>query len=218
MFERIAPLDPGRDQRFLDRGIAVVGLPEPVLAQTVRRCRRACRTRARERAVRSACRSRSVASLNALPAPLASAIGCATQAFVRPLRAADERADMLGNEAGDGSAALRAHADAIAAIESDLAPFIERFQLTRTARAPARCHCAAPHAGSNRRSRRERRLPMRALGGDAARANAVLLLAAAIDGRPQRRRSPAKRRCRPRHRRAARRAPAAPLRSPQRRR
>ena len=34
MFERIAPLDPGRDQRFLDRGIAVVGLPEPVLAQT----------------------------------------------------------------------------------------------------------------------------------------------------------------------------------------
>ena len=34
LFARIAPLDPGRDQRFLDRGIAVVGLPDPVLPAT----------------------------------------------------------------------------------------------------------------------------------------------------------------------------------------
>ena len=31
LFDRIAPLASGRDQRFLDRGIAVAGLPAAVL-------------------------------------------------------------------------------------------------------------------------------------------------------------------------------------------
>ena len=34
LFARIAPLDPGRDQRFLDRGLAVAGLPDPVVPAT----------------------------------------------------------------------------------------------------------------------------------------------------------------------------------------
>ena len=37
LFARVAQLDPGRDQRFLDRGIAVAGLPASVLPAMCRR-------------------------------------------------------------------------------------------------------------------------------------------------------------------------------------
>ena len=181
LFARVASLDPGRDQRFLDRGIAVVGLPEPVLSST---CDAVASLAAADLAS-ALCATRAAATparpLTALPAPLAAAIGRATEAFVRPLRAADERARALGSEAEDGSAELREHADAIAAIESDLAPFIERFQLSQGASAgPLPLRCAARWIESSFASR----------AGDAAdaataraRANAVLLLAAALDGR-----------------------------------
>jgi cell division protein FtsW (lipid II flippase) len=181
LFARVALLDPGRDQRFLDRGIAVVGLPGPVLAPT---CDAAgalaapdlaetlCGTRAPTKPARP---------LTALPAPLATAIDRATQAFVRPLHAADERARALGSEAEDGSAALREHADAIAAIESDLAPFIERFQLNQDASAgPLPLRCAGRWVESSFATRAAATASATA---ERARANAVLLLAAALDGR-----------------------------------
>ncbi|HEY2187436.1 MAG TPA: hypothetical protein VGH48_02620, partial [Caldimonas sp.] len=183
LFARIATLDPGRDSRFLDRGIAVAGLPEPVLAQTCN----AVAALASPDLGAALCSRRSTSAsprpLASLPAPLASALGQATQAFVRPLHAADERARALGSEAESGGAALRDDGDAVAAIESDLAPFVERFQLTRGASAgPLPLRCTARWVDSS--------LATRAPGGQAqdaaaesARANAVLLLAAALDGR-----------------------------------
>jgi len=183
LFARIAPLDPGRDQRFLDRGIAVVGLPDPVLPAT---CDAVAALAATD--VASAlCRARRNAAptrkLDAMPAPLAVAIGRATEAFARPLRAADERARSLTGEDGDGDAAVRERADAIAAIESDVAPFVERFQLTQGAGAgPLPLRCAARWIESSFAAR-PARTDAASADGERARANAVLLLAAAIDGR-----------------------------------
>ena len=174
LFGRIAALDPGRDQRFLDRGLAVAGLPEPVLPSTCAVVAPlATADLARALCGRTATRPAS-ATIEALPAALAAALVRTGEAFVRPLRRADARARALGH---DGSDAVRATADAVAAIESDLAPFVARYQLTQGAQAgPLPLRCAARWVESSLAGR----------GADAdqaARANAVLLLAAALDGR-----------------------------------
>ena len=183
LFARIAPLDPGRDQRFLDRGIAVVGLPDPVLPAT---CDEVAALAAADVASALCGRrhgSSSTRRLDPMPAPLALAIGRATQAFAQPLRAAEERARSLGSDGGDSDAAVREHADAIAAIESDLAPFVERFQVGQGAAAgPVPLRCAARWVESSFATRpAEADTPIADL--ERPRANAVLLLAAALDGR-----------------------------------
>ncbi|HEX4234835.1 MAG TPA: hypothetical protein VH041_11050 [Caldimonas sp.] len=184
LFVRVATLDPGRDQRFLDRGIAVAGLPAPVLEQT---CDAVAPLAAADLAT-ALCGSRAAAAsshpLASLPGPLAIAIGRATQAFVRPLQAADERARTFGNEAENGSAALREDADAVAAIESDLAPFIERFQLTQGASVgPLPLRCAARWVESSLAAQAAPGGQVLGAAAERARADAVLLLAAALDGR-----------------------------------
>ncbi|MGZ8259668.1 MAG: hypothetical protein ACXWUL_03845, partial [Caldimonas sp.] len=84
LFDRVAALDPGRDQRFLDRGLAVDGLPAPVLAAT---CDAVAALATPELAA-ALCDPRGAkpaARLSgALPAPLATAIARAREAFVRP--------------------------------------------------------------------------------------------------------------------------------------
>jgi hypothetical protein len=104
---------------------------------------------------------------------IGDALARATQIFVAPLTRANERLEALRQRQREGDD-VRAIADAVAAIEADLQPFVERFQLGGDTGGP-------------------RPLGLRdALGrGDArgageappARANGVLLLAAALDGR-----------------------------------
>jgi len=180
LFARIAPLDPGRDQRFLDRGIAVVGLPDPVLPATCDAVAALAATDVAGALCGSRRASASTRKLDAMPAPLALAIARATEAFARPLRAADERARSLGSADGDGDAAVRERADAVAAIESDVAPFVERFQLAEGA-GPLPLRCAARWVESSLASPARADAPT--ADAERARANAVLLLAAALDGR-----------------------------------
>ena len=113
LFERVAQLDAG---------------PRPALPRSRHRGRRLARTRAagdvrqRRRARRGARRDgvvreragrRATRLPSALPADLAQAIARATEAFVRPLRAADERARALARSDESGGA-LREHGDAVA--------------------------------------------------------------------------------------------------------
>ena len=101
----------------------------------------------------------------------------------RPRRPGPARATESGQRAACAAlrqqqregAELRAIADAIAAIEADLQPFVERFQLTGAdAAGPRPLGCAARWAEA----------ALAAPGAPtAARANGVLLLAAALDGR-----------------------------------
>ncbi len=184
LFARIAELDPGRDQRFLDRGIAVVGLPAPVLPATCD----AVAGLAEAQVATALCgggSSRRAARLQgALPDELAQAIARASEAFVQPLRAAEARARALDSEAKDGGAALREQGDAVAGIEADLAPYIERFQLTQGAAAgPLPLRCAARWVEGALAARAPPSDAAEAASIDGARANAVLLLAAALDGR-----------------------------------
>jgi len=181
-FERVAQLGgAGRDQRFLDRGILVVGLPDPVVPA-------ACDSvgaLAEARVADPLCGSRRHAVARAptqVPSAVAQAITRANEAFQRPLRDAEQRAIALRAQAEDGDDALRAQADAIAAIESDIAPFRQRFQIASGDDAgPLPLRCAARWLDVALASRG-------AADADAAlaataRANAVLLAAAALDGR-----------------------------------
>ena len=181
-FDRVAQLGAGRDQRFLDRGITIVGLPDPVLREVCDDVGAAAEARVAE----ALCGSRAGASARpstVMPSALAHAIARTTEAFQRPLRDAEERALALRVQVENGGAELREHTDAIAAIESDIAPFRQRFQIASgDDGGPLPLRCAARWLDAALATR---------LGGDAdamarvttARANAVLLLAAALDGR-----------------------------------
>ena len=121
------------------------------------------------------------ASPSSLPR-IAPAIARTNEAFERPLRDAEQRALALRAQAESGGAELREQADAIAAIESDIAPFRQRFQIANGDDAgPLPLRCAARWVDGALAAR----LPTgaEAANGITARANAVLLLAAALDGR-----------------------------------
>ena len=144
LFARVAQLDPGRDQRFLHRGIAVAGLPAVVLPATCDSVAALAEPQVATALCASAAGRRAARLPSTLPADLAQAIARATEAFVRPLRAADERARALSSEANEGAGALREHGDAVAGIEADLVPYLERFQLTHGDDAgPLPLRCAA---------------------------------------------------------------------------
>ncbi len=174
-FAQVADFGAGRDRRFTEAGFRIEGLPAPLLPAL---CRDPA-TAAAEAAIRDRlCPSISpVAARNEgarVPPAIAGALGHAGQAFLAPLNRGNERLAALRQQQREG-AEVRAIADATAAIEADLQPFIERFQLAGAdAAGPRPLGCAARWA--------EAALP--AAGEPAAaRANGVLLLAAALDGR-----------------------------------
>ena len=177
-FERVAQLGgAGRDQRFLDRGIAVAGLPDA----TVPAACESVGSLAEARVADALCGSRRKASARPpaqLPGPVAQAIARTSEAFQRPLRDAEQRALALRAQAESGDAELREQADAIAAIESDIAPFRQRFQVASGDDAgPLPLRCSARWVDGALAAR----LPTaEAANGITARANAVLLLAAAL--------------------------------------
>ena len=179
LFDRVAELGPGRDQRFLDRGIVVSDLPEPVLNDVCR-----ARTEPTETTVstflctvppRAAGRTTAPAAV-----ALAHAIERASQAFSMPVRDADRRIEALRRSAQEGAADLRDEGDAIAGIEAEIAPFVERFRLTADRDAgPMPLSCAARWLAATTASTRIRE----DAGQRIARADFELLLAAALDGR-----------------------------------
>jgi cell division protein FtsW (lipid II flippase) len=184
LFARVAQLDPGRDQRFLDRGLAVAGLPAVVLPATCDSVAALAEPQVATALCARAAGRRAARLPSTLPADLAQAIARATEAFVQPLRAADERARALGSAADEGAGALHEHGDAVAGIEADLAPYVERFQLMPGDSAgPLPLRCAARWVDAALAPRPVTADASAAASIDVARANAVLLLAAALDGR-----------------------------------
>src|SRR6185295_17643157 len=129
------------------------------------------------------CKSRRATSTQPptrIPGPLAQAIARASEAFQRPLRDAEQRALALRTQAESGGSELREQADAIAAIESDIAPFRQRFQIASGDDAgPLPLRCAARWLDGALATRGA----ADAASAATARANAVLLVAAALDGR-----------------------------------
>jgi len=174
LFAQVADFSPGRDRRFTEAGFRIEGLPPPLLPAL---CRDPA-TAAAEGALRERlCPGIAPAVVRGEGARLSPAIGDAlgraTQIFVAPLTRANERLEALRQRQREGDD-VRSIADAVAAIEADLQPFVERFQLGGDAGGPRPLGCATRWAEATL-----------AAPGEAppARANGVLLLAAALDGR-----------------------------------
>ena len=182
-FGRVAEMGAGRDQRFADAGFRVNGLPEPVLPSVCAAYAALAEAPVRERLCGHVdTRSAGGAPLSRLPAVLTEAVSRSAHAFLAPAIDAEARLNGLRRQQREGIGELRGMADAIAAIETETQPFVDRFQLAHAdAAGPLPLWCAtqwaqAALAGSG--------VPGPAdAARDMARSNAVLLLAAALDGR-----------------------------------
>src|SRR5207249_3990894 len=112
----------------------------------------------------------------ALPPALGDALTRTMRAFLAPVEGAQARLAELKLRQREGIGDLRDLSDAIAATEAEVEPFVERFQLVQGEMSgPAPLACAA---------RRVQSAIAAAAGGpvDMPHANALLLLAAALDG------------------------------------
>ena len=170
-FEQVAQLGgAGRDQRFLDRGIAVAGLPDAIVPA-------ACESvgsLAEARVADALCGSRRKASARPpthLPGTVAQAIARASEAFQRPLRDAEQRA-LGAARAGRRRRRRAARASPTRSRRSrpTCSRSVERFQLAGAdAAGPRPLRCAARWAEAALAAGFP---PARRPSGIAARANA----------------------------------------------
>ena len=187
-FARVAEFGAGRDRRFAEQGFKVQGLPEAVLPAACAEYGASAQTSLRERLcprprltptapARPAVR-------DGLPSLLRQAAARGVQAFRAPALDAEARLQALRIQQHEGLGELRAIADAMAAIEAEGAPYLERFQL-----APGGTTGPLPLACAMRWAEAALARPPAsgAAGGAAtrARADVVLLFAAALDGRAE---------------------------------
>ncbi len=181
-FARVAELGAGRDQRFAEPGVRVLGLPDPTLPAVCAAYALRAEGMVRERLCGAVNTAATASPGVKLPSDLEHAVGRAAHALLAPLHEAQERLNRLRLQQREGSADVRDTAYAVAAIEADIQPYVDRFQLTThdPAGLPA-LGCAVRWV--------EAALVQPAASSAAsdahamAQANALLLLAAAIDGR-----------------------------------
>ena len=183
-FQRVAQFGDGREQRFAPRGLAVRGLPDPALPAACALVADAADALLKDRLC-SGPRWPSAQPRNRLPdtqpdnwpEPLRQAAARAARALAAPVAQAQAEAQALRQRQREGIGDLRALADAATAIESDTAPYAARFQLRGGTALPLQCLVDDAEAGAGSAA------PPATSATPAARANALLLQAAALDGR-----------------------------------
>ncbi len=189
LFAQVADFGTGRDRRFAEPGFRVEGLPLPLLPRVCRDSAAGADASVRERLcadvtafpanAATTATTAAPAGVAPLPPAVVDTLARSVQAFVAPLNEAGARLEALRRQQREGGD-LRALADATAAIEADLQPFVERFQLAAADAGnagPRPLACAARWA--------EAALAGPTSSGEpaSARGNGLLLLAAALDGR-----------------------------------
>jgi len=176
-FAQVADFGTGRDRRFAEAGFRIDGLVGPLLPALCREQAARAEVAVRDRLCPGASPASPPVDGAPIPVALVDALARSTAAFVAPLNQASEQLATLRLQQREGGA-LRALADATAAIEADLQPFVARFQLAGAGAAgPRPLACAGRWA--------EAAFARPAAPGEpaAARSNGLLLLAAALDGR-----------------------------------
>lgn len=179
-FDRVAADDAGRDRRFAEGIVAVRGLPSPVLPLLCASHGALAEPLVRERLCRRADFESAASDLDRMPLPLADARARTRDAFLAPLRDTQARLSELRLQQREGLGDLLVLGNAIEAVEGELQPFIKRYGLDGPDGAgPLPVSCAFEIVESS--------LARRAAGAmsahrDMARANALLLLGAAVDG------------------------------------
>jgi FtsW/RodA/SpoVE-like cell cycle protein len=173
-FERLDANDSGRDRRFADTAVAVGGLPERVLPAVCASYAALAEPLVRERLCRGSDRGQR-ARVDAMPSVLVDAFAQASRAFHRPVADAERRRAELRLQQREGLGDLLALDAAIESIEAELQPYVERYSLIgRDGAAPLPLACAFDSVRSAIGRPAER--------GEIAQANALLLLAGALDG------------------------------------
>ena len=181
-FDRVAEVGAGRDGRFADAGLRVDGLPAAVLPGICAAYAGLAQAPLAERLCASA-DSGAAAPTNAeFPQALTRAAARAASAFAAPMDAAQARLDALRQQQRDADGDVRAMADAMAAVEGQIQPFIEHYRLAGTGSpGPLPLACALAWAQAVWAEPGAAEAAAAARGS--RRADAALLLAAALDGR-----------------------------------
>ena len=189
-FIRLAEMPAGRDRRYAAAPVTIAAaLPVPTLPAACRAFASQAQTLLQTRLCSSGNGATASGELDAAQAAVLRELDASTAqagaVLVLPLQQAQARLDRLRvdeaePEAGAGND-VRAEANAVAAIEAELQPYIERFQLRGAVLAgdgagPPALFCA----------RQGLQAALRGAGGSGAattrRADAALLYAAALDG------------------------------------
>src|SRR5205814_1587179 len=178
-FDRVAVDDLGRDRRFADAAIGIHGLPEPTLPSLCVSYGGAAEPLVRDRLCRGADIDPAVV-VERMPRLLAEARARTTAAFLAPQREAENRVAALRLQQREGLGDLLALGNGIDAIERELVPFIKHYQLDGGEGAgPRPLACAFQAVESTLATSTSGAAGAQ---GRLARANAVLLLGAALDG------------------------------------
>jgi cell division protein FtsW (lipid II flippase) len=176
-FAVLAAQETGRQGRFAEPVLTVRGLPDPVLpklctslgsfAEPIVRDRLCGRTRAIPESER----------IERMPLVLAGAMTAAKEAFLAPLKEAQAWSAELQQQQREGAGDLLVLGNAIEAAAAEVQPFIKHYSID-SAGGPRPLVCAF--------NRVERALALAAaapgVARKTARANAVMLLGAALDG------------------------------------
>jgi cell division protein FtsW (lipid II flippase) len=192
-FERVADDDAGRDRRFAEAVVTVRGLPVPALPALCSSYGAFAEPLVRERLCRHG-RFAYAADISRLPGTLTDARRRIRNAFLAPLKDTQARLADLRLQQREGLGDLLVLSNAIEATEAELKPFTGRYALDGpegTGPTPLECAfekvegaLARGAAAGTSSSQRDSGSSQRDTASfqDMTRANALLLLAAALDG------------------------------------
>ena len=176
LFAVLAEQETGRDRRFAEAVVAIGDLPDPVLPGLCATHGSLAEPLVRDRLCGRTAGSLEGASTDRLPPLLARANARARQAFLAPLREAQTRLADLRAQQRDGRGDLLELGDAMTSAETEVQPFLKRYWLDYPGvEGPLPLVCAY-----GRVEGALARPTASSLG--IARANAVMLLGAALDG------------------------------------
>lgn len=175
-FKLLAAQADGREGRFSEATLAVRGLPDPVLPRLCASIGGLAEAAVRDRLCGRVRAAPEVQRIERLPPVLASAVAQAKQAFLLPLKDAQARLADLRQRQGEGTGDSLVLGNAVESVAAEIQPFLRRYSIDNAGAGPRPLSCAF--------DRVERSLaPVAAIaGGQVLRANALILLGAALDG------------------------------------
>jgi cell division protein FtsW (lipid II flippase) len=178
-FEILAAQENGRDGRFAEPVIALGVLPDPVLPELCASVGSLAEPVVRERLCGRADAARAE-RIDRMPPLLAAARARTKQAFLAPLQDAQARLTELRQQRREGLGDLAALGKTIDSAEAEIQPFIKRYRIdTADGEGPLPLACAFEQMEAALAATTGRPDP----GRNTARANAMLLLGSALDGR-----------------------------------
>jgi cell division protein FtsW (lipid II flippase) len=178
-FSLLAAHETGRDGRFAEDVITVRGLPDPVLPKLCAGLGADAEAMVRDHLCGQTDATGRSGSVDRIPPALANASVQATKAFLAPLQEAQTRLADLRRQLREGQDNLLVLDDAIESTEAEIQPFIKRYSIARAnEEGPLPLSCAYERVEA---ALAEARAPA-GTGSEIPRANAVILLGAALDG------------------------------------